>query len=136
MVAHTPTDDPNRPVWDNSTFEVKIANGICDRLNVTCRFVPVAAQRLGEREEVLQTGTVDVVVARFSVTAARSRVVNFVQPYYFSTSSTLYVRGGWARAADLRGSFPADLSSEEVVLRATAGSSVCYREGWYRLPPQ
>lgn len=54
-----------------------------------------------ERLEVVQTGEVDLTIARVTATAARFRVVNFSTPYYFDGTGLITKAAGIQNLSDL-----------------------------------
>lgn len=59
-------------------FDVYFARRIANDLGVKVQFVPVDADN---REDALSDGEVDLVLANYSVTPERSKVVDFAMPY-------------------------------------------------------
>ncbi|MFG1854634.1 glutamate ABC transporter substrate-binding protein [Actinomadura geliboluensis] len=77
-------------------FDIDIAKEIAERLGVRAsgvRFKPVSS---ATREDMLQHGDVDLVVASYSVTPERKVKVSFAGPYYVAHQDIL------VRAADAR----------------------------------
>jgi glutamate transport system substrate-binding protein len=79
------TDEPLMGFRDPKTaqytgFDVEIAQVIVDGLGYQIEYVPVTTPG---RQSALQEGSVDLVVASFSVTKAREEVVGFAGPYLF-----------------------------------------------------
>ena len=72
----------------------------------------------GKRESLLQDGTVDIVVATYSITPGRQEKVSFAGPYYSSTQDIM-VRGGDASIAGVD-----DLAGKRV---CTAQGSTSYK---------
>lgn len=84
-------------------FDVDVANHIAEELEISdVDFVPITSD---VREEKLRNGEVDMVVATYSITPARSTQVTFAGPYYVAKQDIL-VRKGDRRVrgvADLEG---------------------------------
>jgi len=94
-------------------YEPAIAKAICDKLEVTCTFVPTNS--LDARLELLNNGTADLAVATITVIPERNELVDFIEPYYYgdsfiiySTNGTVDVTNGW---------------------EGLAGEPVCFDEG-------
>ncbi|WP_396445935.1 glutamate ABC transporter substrate-binding protein [Actinomadura sp.] len=77
-------------------FDIDIAREIARRLGVTGPDVAFKRVRSATREEMLQNGDVDLVVASYSVTPERKVKVSFAGPYYVAHQDIL------VRAADAR----------------------------------
>jgi glutamate transport system substrate-binding protein len=77
------------------------------------------------REQWLQRGVVDVVVATYSITAERGRIIEFTKPYYFAGQDTL------VRADDHRIRGLAELAGKAVCTAARTTSEARLRS---RLP--
>jgi glutamate transport system substrate-binding protein len=60
-------------------FDVEIAKLIADRLGVEPEFVEAVSRN---REPFIQDGTVDIVVATYTINDTRKQVVDFAGPYY------------------------------------------------------
>ncbi|WP_242454013.1 glutamate ABC transporter substrate-binding protein [Bailinhaonella thermotolerans] len=80
-------------------FDVDVAREIARRLGA--RDVRFRALRSADREKFLERGTVDLVVATYSITAERKTRVTFAGPYYVAHQDTL-VRRGEGRIRDVR----------------------------------
>ncbi|GAB3456392.1 hypothetical protein GCM10027570_37870 [Streptomonospora sediminis] len=114
---------------DHAGFEVDVALYIADHLGVergNVEFVGVTSE---EREQALQDGKVDLILASYSVTQLRKTVVAFGGPYYVAHQDIL-VRAGDAsvdNVSDLAGkrlcqgagSNSGDRVTEEVDVGAT-----------------
>jgi len=74
-----------------SGFDVDVARYVGDKLGATTiNFVPTLS---ANREAFLQQGKVDMVVATYSITPERQKVVSFAGPYYVAHQDIL-VRSG------------------------------------------
>lgn len=73
---------------DGSTvgFDVEIAKIIADELGVEVEFVEAVS---ANREPFIQAGTVDIVVATYTINDTRKNVVDFAGPYYMAGQSIL-----------------------------------------------
>jgi len=84
-------------------FDIDVAEYIAKKLGATkINWVPTLS---ANREAFLQQGKVDMVVATYSVTAKRQKIVSFAGPYYIAHQDIL-VRAGdnsISSAADLKG---------------------------------
>ncbi len=83
-----------------SGFEIELAHYLAEALLGRDAVVlkPVSN---AERLEVLQTGEVDLTIARVTATAARFRVVNFSTPYYFDGTGLITKAAGIQNLSDL-----------------------------------
>ena len=63
-------------------FEVAVRTQMCTAASISCTVVELAS--LEDRIPALQNGTVDAVLARFSVTPERRTQVTFVNPFYYA----------------------------------------------------
>jgi len=70
-----------------SGFDVDVARYVADKLGATkINFVPTLS---ANREAFLQQGKVDMVVATYSITPERQKVVSFAGPYYVAHQDIL-----------------------------------------------
>jgi glutamate transport system substrate-binding protein len=89
-----------------SGFDVDVARYVADRLGATkINFVPTLS---ANREAFLQQGKVDMVVATYSITPERQKVVSFAGPYYVAHQDIL------VRADDSAINRPDDLKGKKV----------------------
>jgi glutamate transport system substrate-binding protein len=89
-----------------SGFDVDVARYIAKKLGATkIKFVPTLS---ANREAFLQQGKVDLVVATYSVTPERQKVVSFAGPYYIAHQDIL------VRANDSSIKRPGDLKGKKV----------------------
>jgi glutamate transport system substrate-binding protein len=87
-------------------FDVDVAKYIAGKLGATkINFVPTLS---ANRESFLEQGKVDMVIATYSVTAKRQKVVSFAGPYYVAHQDIL------VRAGDNTISKPDDLMGKKV----------------------
>jgi glutamate transport system substrate-binding protein len=87
-------------------FDIDVAMYIAKKLGATkINFVPTLS---ANREAFLQQGKVDMVVATYSVTAKRQKIVGFAGPYYIAHQDIL------VRANDNSISRPSDLVGKKV----------------------
>jgi glutamate transport system substrate-binding protein len=89
-----------------SGFDIDVARYIARKLGATTvNFVPTLS---ANREAFLQQGKVDLVVATYSVTPKRQKVVSFAGPYYIAHQDIL------VRANDTSIKKPSDLIGKKV----------------------
>jgi glutamate transport system substrate-binding protein len=96
IVIGVKNDQPGLGYYDENSkaytgFDVEIAELIAAGLGFSraqIQFVPVTS---ANRENAIQNGSVDLVVASYSYTAARAQVISFAGPY-FQTIDGLLVR--------------------------------------------
>jgi glutamate transport system substrate-binding protein len=94
------------PSGQYSGFDVDVARYVARKLGATkINFVPTLS---ANREAFLQQGKVDMVVATYSVTPERQKVVSFAGPYYIAHQDIL------VRASDNSISKPDDLIGKKV----------------------
>jgi len=87
-------------------FDIDVAKYVAKKLGATkINFVPTLS---ANREAFLQQGKVDLVVATYSVTAKRQKIVSFAGPYYVAHQDIL------VRAGDNSISKPSDLVGKKV----------------------
>ena len=102
-------------------FDVEIARIIADELGVEPEFQEAVSKN---REPFIQNGTVDVVVATYTINDKRKEVVDFAGPYYV-TGQSLMVRNAETeidgkdtlagkRVCSVEGSTPAERIKEEA----------------------
>ncbi|KAB2361050.1 glutamate ABC transporter substrate-binding protein [Actinomadura montaniterrae] len=86
-------------------FDVDVATYIAGRLGVPKDRITWRTTNSSVREKALADGTVDMIVATYSITAKRKRVVTFAGPYYVAHQDTLVAPGNSAIHAvrDLKG---------------------------------
>jgi ABC-type amino acid transport substrate-binding protein len=86
-------------------FDVDVATYIAGRLGVPKDRIRWRTTNSSVREKALADGTVDMIVATYSITATRKRVVTFAGPYYVAHQDTLVAPGNAAIHAvrDLKG---------------------------------
>ena len=86
-----------------SGFDVDVANYVAHKLGATTiNFVPTLS---ANREAFLQQGKVDMVVATYSITQERQKVVSFAGPYYVAHQDILVRANNTSikQADDLKG---------------------------------
>ena len=89
-----------------SGFDIEVAKYVANNLGATkINFVPTLS---ANREAFLQQGRVDMVVATYSITPQRQKVVSFAGPYYVAHQDIL------VRANDNSISKPGDLTGKKV----------------------
>lgn len=103
----------NEILPDPAAFEYKIMSRICQIHGWSCSFVPIRS--LNDRINWLNSGKVDVVIAKFSVTQERAYKVRFVFPYYYADSVAVF---------ELQGNIEAGESGE-------LAGPICLEEGYY-----
>ncbi|MGW5107045.1 glutamate ABC transporter substrate-binding protein [Nocardia sp. NPDC004123] len=70
-------------------FDVDTAVYIADKLGVTPDHITWREARTDQREDLLNSGAVDFVVASYSITAARQQLVSFAGPYLLAGQDLL-----------------------------------------------
>ncbi|MCW2605319.1 MAG: extracellular solute-binding protein family 3 [Frankiales bacterium] len=75
---------------DVEGFDVEIARIIADELGVEPAFQEAVSKN---REPFLQNGTVDIVVATYTINDKRKQVVDFAGPYYVTGQSLMVKKG-------------------------------------------
>jgi glutamate transport system substrate-binding protein len=86
-------------------FDIDVAREIARRLGVTGDHVTFKPVTSATRESVLRDGTVDMVVASYSITPERKTKVTFAGPYYLAHQDILVRRSDTAvrNVRDLKG---------------------------------
>ncbi|MEV4253905.1 glutamate ABC transporter substrate-binding protein [Spirillospora sp. NPDC049652] len=74
-------------------FDVDVATYVAGRLGVPPSRITFRTTTSSVREQALESGTVDMVVATYSITPARKTRITFAGPYYVAHQDTL-VRSG------------------------------------------
>lgn len=77
-----------------SGFEIELARELCNRLNVTCKWV---VQNLSGAIPALQNGRFDAIMSCVSITDERKKVVDFSVPYF--SGYTTFVAGAKSKYA-------------------------------------
>ncbi len=95
-------------------FDVDVATYIAEHLGYTEDQIEWSEAASANRESFLQQGTVDLVIATYSITDERREVVDFAGPYYVAQQDILVS----AENSDING--PEDLAGE--VLCSASGS--------------
>ncbi|MBN8881428.1 amino acid ABC transporter substrate-binding protein (PAAT family) [Salana multivorans] len=72
---------------DYTGFDVDVARYIADQLG--CGDIEFISSPSAQRENMLQTGQVDMIVATYSITDARKEVVDFAGPYFVAGQDLL-----------------------------------------------
>jgi polar amino acid transport system substrate-binding protein len=87
---------------NNVGIEPELARDVADRLEVDIEFVPVVA---ANRMEFLQQGRIDLLIATMTDTEERRRVINIVEPNYYSSGTNVLAptEVGFSEWEDLRG---------------------------------
>lgn len=96
-------------------FDAEMARLVAKDLTGSERNVRFVETLPVQREDFLRQGVVDIVVATYSITPARSRIVGFTDPYYYAGQDVL------VRAGDKRIDGVADLDGRTVC--TTTGST-------------
>lgn len=91
-------------------FDVEIGQMIADSLGVEAEFVEAQS---AQREQLIQNGSVDIVVATYTINDERKELIDFAGPYYVAGQSLMVT----ADNTDING--PDDL----------AGKTVCSADG-------
>lgn len=102
-----------------SGFEPAVMRALCYHLNITCQFISAASleDRLEIVNKPVSDGGADCSLGSISVTPARKKVVDFVQPYHFSSGVIFFA--------------PAGSVNTEQGWAGLKGKSVCVRDGYY-----
>jgi glutamate transport system substrate-binding protein len=74
-------------------FDVDVATYVAGRLGVSKKNITFRTVTSSQREKVLQTGKVDLVLATYSISAERKTKVAFGGPYYVAHQDILVRRG-------------------------------------------
>ncbi|MFC6881601.1 MULTISPECIES: glutamate ABC transporter substrate-binding protein [Actinomadura] len=82
-------------------FDVDVAYYVAGRLGVGADDVTFRAVRSDERERVLRDGSVDMVIATYSITPERAAEITFAGPYYV-THQDILIREGDASIGNVR----------------------------------
>ncbi|MFG2090936.1 MULTISPECIES: glutamate ABC transporter substrate-binding protein [unclassified Spirillospora] len=90
-----------RPDGTYEGFDVDVATYIAGKLGVPEDRVTFRTTNSSVREEALADGTVDMIVATYSITARRKMKVTFAGPYYVAHQDT-FVRADAASINDVR----------------------------------
>lgn len=96
-------------------FDIEIAKILAGRLGIKPSNITWVEAQSGDREAMLREGTVDLMVASYSITEERLKEVGMAGPYY-ATGQQLLVRKG---VSDIEG--PEDIKGKRVC--AAAGST-------------
>lgn len=104
-------------------FDVDVALYIADQLGIPEEDVEFVGLNSAEREEMLISGEVDMVVATYSITPARKTQVTFGGPYYVAKQDVLVS----ADATDIQGA--RDLEGMSVCQSAGSNSVARITEG-------
>ena len=102
---------------NNIGIEPELARDVAERLEVDIEFVPVVA---ANRMEFLQQGRIDLLIATMTDTEERRRVVNIVEPNYYSSGTNVLAPKavGFTEWEDLRGRPICGIQPE------------CFTKGW------
>ncbi|MCX2682831.1 transporter substrate-binding domain-containing protein [Campylobacter sp. MIT 21-1685] len=108
LVVGVKNDVPHYALLDQATGEIKgfeidvaksLAKSIFDDEN-KIKLIPVNAKTRGP---LLDNGTVDVVIATFTITPERKRIYNFSEPYYQDAIGLLVLKEkGYKSLADMK----------------------------------
>ncbi|MFC4536510.1 glutamate ABC transporter substrate-binding protein [Sphaerisporangium dianthi] len=102
LVVGVKADQPNlgvkAPNGRYSGFDVDVATYIASKLGKQVRFLTAPS---AQRENMIKSGEVDLVVATYSITAERKTKVSFAGPYYVAHQDTL-VRAGQSGVSNVR----------------------------------
>lgn len=86
-------------------FDVEIGKLIADALGVEAEFVEAQS---AQRETLIENGSVDIVVATYTINDTRKEVVDFAGPYYIAGQSLMVLQDN----TDING--PDDLAGKRV----------------------
>ncbi|MFB9662757.1 substrate-binding periplasmic protein [Glycomyces mayteni] len=101
---------------DLAGFEIDVAERLAAELGAEPQWVPVANR---DREQALQDGRVDMVVAAYSITAERKQLIDFAGPYVLESFNVM-VRAGddsITTLQDLEGKTVCDSTGSNVIAR-------------------
>lgn len=90
-----PFDEPGIGLKDGSTytgFDVETAKFVAGQLGVAASNITWREANPSQRENLLEDGTVDMVFATYSITAARDQKVDFAGPYFIAHQDLLIRR--------------------------------------------
>ena len=90
-----PFDEPGIGLKDGSTytgFDVETAKYVAGQLGVAATNITWREANPSQRENLLEDGTVDMVFATYSITAARDQKVDFAGPYFIAHQDLLIRR--------------------------------------------
>jgi len=90
-----PFDEPGIGLKDGSTytgFDVETAKFVAAQLGVAPQNITWREANPSQRENLLEDGTVDMVFATYSITAARDQKVDFAGPYFVAHQDLLIRR--------------------------------------------
>lgn len=99
--ADQPALGVKRPDGRYEGFDVDVATYIAGKLGVPKSRITFKTTNSSVREEALAKGTVDMIVATYSITAKRKRKVTFAGPYYVAHQDT-FVRADATAIKDVR----------------------------------
>jgi glutamate transport system substrate-binding protein len=126
-------------------FDAEVAEIIAAELGIPASGIEYVEATPGNREELLERGRVDLVIATYTITAKRKQRVDFAGPYYIagqqlmvradddSISGPETLRGGEKRVCTVEGSTPARnirryLADADRQLRLVNGYRLCVEE--------
>jgi len=85
-------DQPGLGFKDGSTytgFDVDVARYVADKLGYSEDQIEFVESPSGQRETMLQNGQVDLIVATYSITDERKKVISFAGPYFVAGQDLL-----------------------------------------------
>jgi len=85
-------DQPGLGFLDGDThtgFDVDVATYVAEKLGYSADQIEWVESPSAQREQVLQTGQVDMIFATYSITDARKEVVDFAGPYFVAGQDLL-----------------------------------------------
>jgi glutamate transport system substrate-binding protein len=98
-------------------FDVDVATYIAKELGVDASGITFVETKSAEREDKIQKGDVDFIVATYSITDARKQKVDFAGPYYIAHQDLLI------KADDTSITGPDSLNSGNKILCSVTGST-------------
>ena len=72
-----------------SGFDVEVATYVADKLGVPATGIEFKESKSAERENLIERGEVDYIVATYSITDARKEKINFAGPYFVAHQDLL-----------------------------------------------
>jgi polar amino acid transport system substrate-binding protein len=96
-------------------FEIELAHWLAEQLLGDAAAVVLQPLTNQERLSALLEDRVDLVVARFTATVSRSRLVDFSLPYYLDGTAFISRNGTWQSLADLKQETIAVLTGSDTI---------------------
>ncbi|ACZ30277.1 extracellular solute-binding protein family 3 [Xylanimonas cellulosilytica DSM 15894] len=93
---------------DHTGFDVDVATYVAEKLGYSVDQIQWVESPSAQREQMLQTGQVDMIFATYSITDARKEVIDFAGPYFVAGQDLLVA----ADNTDING--PEDLAGKNL----------------------